>query len=229
MQKGIFPCFWRAPTDNDKGGESKSYYSRWKAANLDAVSFLTESCTIGNKTDSLLEVAVVYLGVVKHKEKTVSESKDSDVLFKINVGYFIHGTGDIVMKCNVIPTPNLPPLPRVGVEFHLDKSVNHVKWFGKGPFECYPDRKSAAHVGVYEMNVDDMHVPYIVPGECSGRADVRWATFLNKEGCGLFTSIYGESPPMQMNASYYTTEELDRATHNEELIKGDYVEVYSIY
>lgn len=226
MQKGILPCFWRAPTDNDKGGESDSYLSRWKAANLDAVSFLTESCTIGNKTDSLLEVAVVYLGEVKHEKNSVSQSKDSGVLFKINVTYFIHGTGDIIMKCNVTPSPNLPPLPRVGVEFHLEKSINFVKWYGKGPFECYPDRKSAAHVGVYELNVGDMHVPYIVPGECSGRADVRWATFLNKEGRGLYTSIYDGSPPMQMNASYYSTEELERATHNEELIKGDHVEVH---
>ncbi|KAK9283159.1 hypothetical protein L1049_011390 [Liquidambar formosana] len=81
-------------------------------------------------------------------------------------------------------------------------------------------------MGVYEQNVGDMHVPYIVPGECSGRADVRWVTFQNNDGFGIFASIYGSSPPMQMSASYYTTAELDRATHNEELIKGDNIEVH---
>lgn len=30
---------------------------------------------------------------------------------------------------------------------------------------------------------------------------------------------------LQMNASYYSTKELDRATHNEELVKGDDIEV----
>ncbi|PQQ00413.1 beta-galactosidase-like [Prunus yedoensis var. nudiflora] len=128
MTKGIFPCFWRAPTDNDKGGGPSSYFSLWKRA------------------------------------------------------------GDIVVECNVRPSSNLPSLPRVGVEFHLDKSMDQIKWYGRGPFECYPDRKAAAHVAVYEQKVDDMHVPYIVPGECSA--------------------------------------ELDRATHNEDLIKGDDIEVH---
>ncbi|GKB32230.1 glycoside hydrolase family 2 protein [Tanacetum coccineum] len=27
MLRGISPCFWRAPTDNDKGGEEKCYCS----------------------------------------------------------------------------------------------------------------------------------------------------------------------------------------------------------
>ncbi|PQQ19668.1 uncharacterized protein Pyn_22599 [Prunus yedoensis var. nudiflora] len=176
MTKGIFPCFWRAPTDNDKGGGPSSYFSLWKRA--------------------------------------------------VDVIYTIYGSGDIVVECNVRPSSNLPSLPRVGVEFHLDKSMDQIKWYGRGPFECYPDRKAAAHVAVYEQKVDDMHVPYIVPGECSGRADVRWVTFQNKDGFGIYASVYGSSTPMQINASYYTTAELDRATHNEDLIKGDDIEVH---
>uniref|UniRef100_A0A7N0V4Z8 beta-galactosidase n=1 Tax=Kalanchoe fedtschenkoi TaxID=63787 RepID=A0A7N0V4Z8_KALFE len=120
----------------------------------------------------------------------------------------------------------LPPLPRVGVEFHLDKSIDVVNWYGRGPFECYPDRKEAAQVGIYQRSVRDMHVPYIVPGECSGRADVRWVTFQNKDGIGLYASVYGTSPFMQMNASFYSVQELDRATHNEDLVEGDTVEVH---
>jgi beta-galactosidase len=73
--------------------------------------------------------------------------------------------------------------------------------------------------------VDELHVPYIFPGECGGRADVRWATFLNKNGFGIYASKYGSSPSMQMSASYYSTSELDRATHNYELVKGDSIEV----
>lgn len=225
MRRGILPCFWRAPIDNDKGGEGNSYLSKWKVANLDKLSFITKSCAIQNKSDHHLELVVTYLGVVQGEDKSISTSKDSDALFEVDMTYLILGSGDVILKCNVKPSSDIPPLPRVGVEFHLNKSTNVVKWYGRGPFECYPDRKSAAHVGVYELNLDDMHVPYIVPGECSGRADVRWVTFLNNQGCGLFTSMYDRSPPMQMSASYYTTAELERATHNEELRKGDDIEV----
>ncbi|KAM7262933.1 hypothetical protein ACFE04_000910 [Oxalis oulophora] len=34
-----------------------------------------------------------------------------------------------------------------------------------------------------------------------------------------------KSPAMQMSASYYSSDELDRATHNEDLFKGEDIEV----
>lgn len=220
MLKGVSPCFWRAPTDNDKGGEDNSYYSKWKEAHLDNVVFIKESSTVKKISDHLVEVTVVYNGLPK------GSSDESNVLFKVEMKYSFHGSGDVVLVSYVKPRSDLPPLPRVGVEFHLEKTINNVKWYGRGPFECYPDRKAAAHVGSYEKKVDDMHVPYIAPGECGGRADVRWVTFQNDQGLGIYASVYDASPPMQMNASYYSTTELDHATHNEELVKGDDIEVH---
>ncbi|WCJ39089.1 Beta-galactosidase [Euphorbia peplus] len=228
LKKGIFPCFWRAPTDNDKGGEGNSYYSKWKAAHIDNLEFHPKSFSIDYRNNHLVKIGATYdgVGVPRVDDSSSSLSENENVLFKVDIIYTIFGSGDLICECNVIPSSDLPPLPRVGVEFHLEKSVDRIKWYGRGPFECYPDRKAAAQVGVYEKNVADLHVPYIVPGECSGRADVRWATFQDKDGTGIFASIYGSSPPMQMSASYYSTEELDRARHNEELVQGNGIEVH---
>ncbi|KAJ6387945.1 hypothetical protein OIU77_026497 [Salix suchowensis] len=226
INKGIIPCFWRAPTDNDKGGENDSYYSQWKAAGIDSLVFQTKSCSVKSTTNDLVKIEVVYVGVPICEEGSLSESTNATALITVNMIYTIYSSGDLIIECNAIPNSGLPPLPRVGVELHLEKSVDQIQWYGRGPFECYPDRKAAAHVGVYEQNVGDMHVPYIVPGECSGRADVRWVTFQNKDGVGIFASTYGSSPPMQMSASYYSTAELDRATRNEELVQGNDIEVH---
>ncbi|XP_011000564.1 PREDICTED: beta-galactosidase-like [Populus euphratica] len=223
MNKGIFPCFWRAPTDNDKGGEKKSYYSRWKEARIDSIVYHTKSCSVKSTANDIVKIEAVHVGATSCEE---GSSSHSNALFTVNMIYTVYSSGDLIIECNVIPSSELPPLPRVGVELHLEKSVDQIKWYGRGPFECYPDRKAAAHVGVYEQNVSDMHVPYIVPGECSGRADVRWVTFQNKDGVGIFASTYGSSPPMQMSASYYSTVELDRATHKEELAQGNDIEVH---
>ncbi|XP_028770029.1 uncharacterized protein LOC114727499 [Neltuma alba] len=218
MNKGVLPSFWRAPTDNDKGGGPHSYLTKWKDAQLDSLHFITESCSVQNTAKNLVKILVVFHGVSKHNK--------SKVLIKINMAYTIYASGDVTVECDVEPNSDLPPLPRVGIEFNLEKTLDQVRWYGRGPFECYPDRKEAAHVGVYEESVCDLHVPYIVPGECSGRADVRWVTFRNKDGFGIYASKYGGSPPMQMSASYYSTSELDRATHNEELVEGDNIEVH---
>ncbi|KFK34684.1 hypothetical protein AALP_AA5G178000 [Arabis alpina] len=228
MNEAILPCFWRAPTDNDKGGGDSSYFSRWKAAKLDNVEFLVESCSVKSITDNCVEIELIYLGTPRDGEdgSTASDSSKPYVLFKVNVTYMIYGSGDIITNWSVVPNSDLPPLPRVGIEFHIEKTLDRVEWYGRGPFECYPDRKSAAHVAIYEHNVGDMHVPYIVPGESGGRTDVRWVTFRNKDGVGIYASTYGSSSPMQMNASYYTTDELHRATHEEDLIKGQNIEVH---
>ncbi|XP_016484658.1 uncharacterized protein LOC107805179 [Nicotiana tabacum] len=226
MNKGIYPCFWRAPTDNDKGGGPLSYLSRWKAANLDKVIFVNKSCSIESMNSHKVKISATYHGIAKAEEQTPSNAATSSVLFEVDMTYLIYGSGDVVLECNVKPCPDLPPLPRVGVEFQLDSTIDQVKWYGRGPFECYPDRKSAAHLSMYEQTVGEMHVPYVVPGECSGRADIRWVTFENKDGEGLYASMHGDSPTMQMNASYYSTAELERTTHNEDLRKSENIEVH---
>ncbi|KAF7040301.1 hypothetical protein CFC21_050210 [Triticum aestivum] len=230
MSKGIFPCFWRAPTDNDNGGfYTKSYATTWREAFLDNVSFYSSQFSVKELPDHTVEVSTTYYGLPGHLPKpddaALSEASES-VLFRVHMRCRIYESGDVILDYEVNPKSDLPPLPRVGIVFNAEKSLNHVTWYGRGPFECYPDRKAAAHVGVYESSVEDLHVPYIVPGECGGRADVWWVALKNADGFGLFASTHGESPPMQVSASYYGAAELDRATHQHKLVKGDDIEVH---
>ncbi|CAL9782470.1 unnamed protein product [Musa acuminata subsp. burmannicoides] len=233
INQGILPCLWRAPTDNDKGGGPSSYLCRWKDALLDNLIFLTDACSIKELSNSMVQVKTVYLGVPKDQnnllksKSSVHESENpSHILCRVDVDYCIHESGDVIIDYTIKPKDDLPPLPRVGVVFHIEKSLDHVMWYGRGPFECYPDRKEGAHVGIYGSNVRDLHVPYIAPVECSGRADVRWVAFQNSNGFGLYASIYGTSPPMQMSASFYGTAELETATHNHYLVERDDIEVH---
>ena len=38
---GPIPCFWRAPTDNDRGGEGLSYCARWRNSGIDQLSVVS--------------------------------------------------------------------------------------------------------------------------------------------------------------------------------------------
>ncbi|EPS69196.1 hypothetical protein M569_05571, partial [Genlisea aurea] len=226
MRSGFLPCFWRAPTDNDRGGESRSYFSQWTEAKLNDLKLITESFKVLQKSEKLVEVSAVHLLLPNNN------GGESVVYFKAEFVYSISASGDVVLDCLIKPETAtdvfrlLPGLPRVGIVFRLDESLNRIKWYGRGPFECYPDRRAAAHVGSYEGDVESLHVPYTMPGECGGRCDVRWATFEDGDGNGIYASVHGGSPPMQMNASRFGTAELERATHDEDLVKRDCIEVH---
>ena len=217
---GPIPCFYRAATDNDRGGGDHSYASQWKRCGLSSLMIKKPvDFEVKYLSDNLLELISNY----------AIESDAVDVAQKVGFNVCMHHkvnvNGHVSVTVDIKPQGEIPPLPRVGVTFEMPKEFDHLGWYGRGPFECYPDRKHAAYVGIYETSVSDLHVPYIFPGECGGRADVRWVWFKNSSNFGILASTINDSPPMQMNASYYTIEELDKATHEEELCPGQNVTV----
>ena len=107
-------------------------------------------------SDHTVELSTMYYGLPSHLAKpdddaALSEASES-ALFRVHMHCRIYDSGDVVLDYEVNPKSDLPPLPRVGVVFNVDKSLDRVAWYGRGPFECYPDRKAAAHVGVYERD-----------------------------------------------------------------------------
>ena len=54
----------------------------------------------------------------------------------------------------------------MGVHFGIPSSLERVEWYGRGPHESYPDRKWGAPLRIYSLpSLQDLHVPYIFPGE----------------------------------------------------------------
>ena len=76
-------------------------------------------------------------------------------------------------------------LPRIGENFQVDPSFDVLTWFGRGPWENYPDRKSAALVGRYQQRISTEVCPYLTPGEWGARQDVRWFRLCREDGSGV--------------------------------------------
>ena len=64
-------------------------------------------------------------------------------------------------------------------------SLDSVEWFGRGPFENYVDRQSAADVGRYRNRVADHYVPYMRPQENGYKTDVRWLSLSDGRDAAL--------------------------------------------
>jgi beta-galactosidase len=76
-------------------------------------------------------------------------------------------------------------IPRVGVRFRLPANMNHVQYFGRGPYENYLDRHKGSMVGLYTTTAEDMYVPYARPQENGHRIDTRWIALHRTGGRGL--------------------------------------------
>jgi beta-galactosidase len=135
--------------------------------------------------------------------------------FERNEKWTISANGKIELEQEIIPHGPMPDmLPKMGLQFLLPKTFNKVEYYGRGPFENYPDRKTGAKVGLYKSTADSMYVPYIMPQEYGNRSDVRWLKVQNDEGKGL---LIKSEKLMNFSFHKYSTDNLSRAVYTYQL------------
>ncbi|MFN8140152.1 MAG: glycoside hydrolase family 2 TIM barrel-domain containing protein [Fimbriimonadales bacterium] len=108
------------------------------------------------------------------------------------------------------PSGERLPLPSIGVQFLVAHEFDHLQWFGRGPFESYPDRKLAADVGLYKMQVPDVYDDYIRPQESGNHEDTRWFSLTNQSGVGV--KFFSENL-FSFSVSRFFPEQIDNARH----------------
>jgi len=164
--------FWRAPVDNDYGAfkpKDKDYFAYRTAAD---------------------DVAIVSMDV----EKMSSRKYQLTYVFNLpslqannTIVYTV--TGDGVLTVNSVFAPSgekkLKYLPRYGMSLALPKKYDEVSYYGRGPFENYSDRNTAANVGLYTAKVSNFQFDYIRPQENGYRTDVRHLSVTSSQGKGL--------------------------------------------
>lgn len=194
---------WRAPTDNDMYIKSE-----WKKAHYDKAytrSYTTEVVQGKHGVKITSHASVVA--------ETVQKILDVTITWKIEAA------GKIDADIAVTKDDEFPDLPRFGVRMFLDKKLSAVRYFGMGPQESYCDKHQAASHGLYRADVGDLHEDYIRPQENGSHYDCEYVE-LNNSRYGIVASA---EKAFSFNASYYTQEELEKKTHNYELIESDSV------
>ena len=194
---------WRAPTDNDMYIKSE-----WKKAHYDKAytrAYTTEVVQGKHGVKITSHASVVA--------ETVQKILDVTITWKIEAA------GKIDADIAVTKDDEFPDLPRFGVRMFLDKKLSAARYFGMGPQESYCDKHQAASHGLYQANVDDLHEDYIRPQENGSHYDCEYVE-LNNSRYGIVVSAENA---FSFNASYYTQEELEKKTHNYELIESDSV------
>ena len=119
--------------------------------------------------------------------------------------------GSLAVENTVTPHGTMPrTLPRLGLSFKLDKALENMRYYGRGPRENYIDRKTASFFGTYDSTVSEQYEDYVRPQDNGYKCDVRWAAFTGADGKGV---KFSASVPLYMQALHYGAEDLEFARH----------------
>ncbi|MFC5653654.1 beta-galactosidase domain 4-containing protein [Paenibacillus solisilvae] len=194
---------WRAPADNDV-----HLAKRWREAGYHELEAFVRDIAVRSAAGGK---------AVQIKANGILGVKGTRPLFEAAQLYTIYGSGDVTIETSLIPAKEgLPPLPRVGLRLRVPERFERFSWFGRGPHECYADRKESGKLGLYEGTAAEQFVPYIKPQENGSKADVRLAATSDPNGTGLIISGIG-SPLGQVGVQQYSAQALSRAKHLSDL------------
>jgi beta-galactosidase len=120
--------------------------------------------------------------------------------------------------------PELADLPRVGTTFAVVAAFDRVRWYGRGPHECYPDRQSSAMAAVWEGGID--RLPYLVPQEFGLRTECWWFA-LEAPALGLGLRVEGVDRLLHCSATHHRDADLYAAADQTELTDRPEVVVHA--
>ena len=138
----------------------------------------------------------------------------------VTVNYTIIDDHTILVDMDYKPTgSDKPVMPKFGMRMRLPADYTQIKYYGRGPWENYPDRKGSAFLGIYEMPLKDYETEYIHPQDNGNRCDIRWFEIANSSNK---LRIDG-GQPLCIRAWDYGEEDLEGVRHSSEIQRGRFV------
>lgn len=194
--------FWRAPTLNDAADGNGE--RAWKKAGLNNLKEVPIKIFLEKQEENIAKI-FIYKSFV---------NENQEVVLDVYQSYTVFGNGIIDVYTQVLPHEIVKTFAKIGLQLKLPEEFNSVKWFGRGPFETYPDRAAAGTIDEFKMSVNDLHFDYIVPQENGNRSEVRWISLSNNNNTSLLIS---SDSLFNFSARHYSNDALNAAKHINEL------------
>ena len=218
------PTFWRALTDNDRGSRFHLKSGCWLAADTfirqTGVSVAIDGAPVAmplapeNNKYSPVEYAESAAVTYEFETLTVPAAK-------VTVTYTATCAG-VNVKAKYFGAAGLPQLPVFGLRMIMPTHATGFTYEGLSG-ETYPDRMAGGVEGVYEVKGLPV-TPYMVPQDCGMHMNTKWVevrrnTQLANHIAPAESSlkIAMDEKPFAFSCLPYTAEELENATHHEEL------------
>ena len=181
ISEPMMPCFGRAMTENDLGAQFEKKLSGWLYP-----EFAVKDFTVRKNEDSYLVTVAFAPFAVNPGRKQSAQDK---YLAEVSMSYTIYADGTVAGVETLSDGGNLTRaamLPRFGMELAMPGEYSVLEFYGKGPFENYCDRNSAALVGHYVQRVEDQYNwGYVRPQESGTKTGLKWMKVTDDNGTGL--------------------------------------------
>ena len=197
----LLPNFWRPATDNDKGGwGTDKKLGIWKN--------MPENLTFKSFNIKQLSSNVVMLTANYYYQNKLT----------IALQYKISGNGSIQVNMDFRAAQSLPELLRIGLQAKVNKNLQKMSFYGKGPYENYSDRNNSAEVDVYSGVVNDFIHQYVKPQENGNHTNVYWLSLLADNHSGL--KIIGDKP-LSLSVWPWSAKALESSKYTSDLIEAE--------
>ena len=158
------PYFWKPVNENQAANNYERRLGSWK----DAAAERTFK-SFGWKVENGAVVATIAMELPVGADYTLTYTINNEGCIKVDAYYQPTRTG-------------LQLMPKFGMRMRLNADYDNVTWYGRGPWENYPDRKLSAMVNEYTLPLSEYSVDYIRPQDNGNRCDVRWLELSGKNG-----------------------------------------------
>lgn len=183
---GPRPFFWRAPIDNDYGARLPERLSAWREASYRKPKAEGLKITRGETTTLTYRYSYPETGASNE------------------VTYTLYDNGTLHISNRFDATSSdTEMIPRIGMRIQLTGELVQADYYGRGPWENYADRKSAAFLDRYTSPISEMVTRYVLPQENGHHTDTRWLALTRKSGSGL---LFVADDLFEFNVSNYLLE-----------------------
>lgn len=198
VENGPVFNLYRATMDNDRTRE-RGPYIEWEKAGYDSLQYKLRAFSADKVNEKIVRVNTVTDAVTK-----------SGFIVTTTVQYIVYGNGYIHVAATFKPGQSDLAIPRLGLRMLLNKELENIEWYGRGPHENYSDRKESALFGRYRKTVTQMEEPYERPQGMGNREAVRWVRICDADGHGLMIAA---SDQLSFTALHFTDQDLHQAKH----------------
>lgn len=164
LANGMNYCIYRACTDNDMKARIRWDELQLAEINSKQYTFEVKKVRDGIKVNAHIGLGAQVYCMICDIHQEIKIGKHGEISIKAQVE-----VGDI--KCS---------LPRFGIHFSLDPEFSKVRYYGYGPNESYIDKRQSSYKGIFEDNVQDMFVDYIMPQENSSHDECSWIEIMTE-------------------------------------------------